>query len=422
MAGPINASLLPDTAVLHDEDVTVGDVSLRHLAREFGTPLFVYDEVTLRARARAAAEAFDDGVAFASKSFLCGAVARLVAEEGLCVDVATGGELDLVLRSGVAPSRVIVHGNNKSDEEVARAVQVGVHRFVVDSFYDVERLRALASAQRPVHCLVRVTPGVEAHTHEFVRTGQEDSKFGLSLASGDARRAIDELRGLDGVEVHGVHAHIGSQIFGVEGFAETIDILARFTAVDDFDELCVGGGLGVAYVDGEVAPSIDEWAHALRAALAQSSLSPSTRLLAEPGRAIVAQAALTLYTVGTIKEVPQRTYVAVDGGMSDNPRPVLYGSGYEAFDVTRPRAPRPRPVRLVGKHCESGDVIIDAAWLPAATNSGDVIATPVTGAYGYSMASNYNRVPRPAVVFVRGGDAVEVLRRESYDDLARLER
>ena len=422
MAGPINVSLLPDTAVLHDEDVTIGDVSLRQLAREFGTPLFVYDEATLRARARAAAEAFDDGVAFASKSFLCGAVARLVVEEGLCVDVATGGELDLVLRAGVAPSRVIVHGNNKSDEEVARAVQEGVHRIVVDSFYDVERLRALASAHRPVNCLVRVTPGIEAHTHEFVRTGQEDSKFGLSIASGDARLAIDALRQLDGVKVHGVHAHIGSQIFGVEGFAETIDVLARFTADDDFDELCVGGGLGVAYVEGEVAPSITEWADALRAALAASSLSPATRLLGEPGRAIVAQAALTLYTVGTIKDVPQRTYVAVDGGMSDNPRPVLYGSGYESFDVARPREPRPRSVRLVGKHCESGDVIIDTAWLPDATQTGDVIATPVTGAYGYSMASNYNRVPRPAVVFVRGGDAVEVLRRENYDDLARLER
>ncbi len=422
MAGPIRASLLPDTSVLHDDDVSVGGVSLRHLAREFGTPLFVYDEATLRARARAAAEAFDDGVAFASKSFLCGAVARLVVEEGLCVDVATGGEFDLVLRAGVSPSRVIVHGNNKSDEEVARAVQEGVHRFVVDSFYDVERLRALASSHRPVNCLVRVTPGVEAHTHEFVRTGQEDSKFGLSIAGGDARRAIDELRQLDGVVVHGVHAHIGSQIFSVEGFAETIDVLARFTANDDFDELCVGGGLGVAYVEGEVAPSIEEWGRALRNALAASSLSPATRLLAEPGRAIVAQAALTLYTVGAIKDVPQRTYVAVDGGMSDNPRPVLYGSGYEAFDVTRPRAARPRSVRLVGKHCESGDVIIDTAWLPEETRTGDLIATPVTGAYGYSMASNYNRVPRPAVVFVRGGDAVEVLRRETYADLARLER
>ncbi|MDE3009206.1 MAG: diaminopimelate decarboxylase, partial [Acidobacteriota bacterium] len=198
MTGPIDASLLPDDTAWRDDDVLIGGVSLRALAREYSTPLFVYDETTLRARAREAAAAFDDGVAFASKSFLCGAMARLVVEEGLCVDVATGGELDLVLRAGVSPQRVIVHGNNKSDEEVARAVQLGVHRFVVDSVYDVERLRSLASKDRPVNCLVRVTPGVEAHTHEFVRTGQADSKFGLSVANGDARRAIDELRALAG--------------------------------------------------------------------------------------------------------------------------------------------------------------------------------------------------------------------------------
>jgi len=422
MAGPILATLLPDTSVLLDDDVLMGGVSLRQLARDYATPLFVYDEATLRARARAAAAAFDEGVAFASKSFLCGAMARLVVEEGLCVDVATGGELDLVLRSGIPANRVIVHGNNKSADEVANAVANGVHRFVVDSFFDIEQLRAVVSSRHPLNCLVRVTPGVEAHTHEFVRTGQEDSKFGLSIANGDARRAVEELRAIEGVTLHGVHAHIGSQIFGVDGFAETISILAAFTANDDFDELCVGGGLGVAYVEGEAAPSIAEWGAALREALAMSGLSPATRLLAEPGRAIVAQAAVTLYTVGSMKTVPQRTYMAVDGGMSDNPRPVLYGSGYEAFDVARPLAPRTKSVRLVGKHCESGDVIIDQAWLPAETTTGNLIATPVTGAYGYSMASNYNRVPRPAVVFVAEGRAREVLRRENYDDLARLER
>ena len=421
MAGPILATLLPDTALILDDDVIIGGVSLRQLAREYATPLFVYDEATLRARARAAAASFDDGVAFASKSFLCGAMARLAVEEGLCVDVATGGELDLVIRSGVPASRVIVHGNNKSYEEIARAVSLGVHRFVVDSFNDIEHLRALVSLEHPLNCLIRVTPGVEAHTHEFIRTGQEDSKFGFSLAQGDARRAIEELRALKGVALHGVHAHIGSQIFGVEGFAETIAVLAEFTAGDDFDEVCVGGGLGVAYVEGEAAPSIGEWGRALREALAMSGVNPATRLLAEPGRAIVAQAAVTLYTVGSVKSVPQRTYMAVDGGMSDNPRPVLYGSGYEAFDVARPLARRTQSVRLVGKHCESGDVIIDQAWLPDETTTGDVIATPVTGAYGYSMASNYNRVPRPAVVFVRDGVAREVLRRETFDDLARLE-
>ena len=220
--------------------------------------------------------------------------------------------------------------------------------------------------------------------------------------------------------MHGVHAHIGSQIFEVAGFIESLAILADFVADDGFDELCIGGGLGVAYVAGEEAPSITEWGEAVRDAARQAGLA-DVRLLAEPGRSIVAQAALTLYRVGAIKPVAQRTYMAVDGGMSDNPRPVLYGSGYEAFDVRQPLAERDRPVRLVGKHCESGDVLIDEAWLPSSTTVDNVIATPVTGAYGYSMASNYNRATRPAVVFVAHGHAREVLRRETFDDLARLE-
>ncbi|MBW4029275.1 MAG: diaminopimelate decarboxylase [Acidobacteria bacterium] len=415
------SSLLPDTAQLLDADVTIGGVSLLALAATHGTPLFVYDEATLRARCAEAAAAFDDGVAFAAKSFLCGAMARLAVQEGLCVDVATGGELDLVLRAGVAPSRVIVHGNNKLTSELERALEVGVHRVVVDNFDEIERLATLVSAQRPLHCLIRVTPGVEAHTHEFVRTGQEDSKFGFSLFSGDARRAIELLRRTPHVHLHGVHAHIGSQIFDVAGFDEEVKVLVDFIREDGFDELCVGGGLGVAYVAGEEALSISQWGDAVRAAASAAGIDPAMRITAEPGRSIVAQAALTLYRVGARKPVTQRTYLAVDGGMSDNPRPVLYGSGYEAFDVAQPLARRPQAVRLVGRHCESGDVLIDEAWLPASTGVGSLIATPVTGAYGYSMASNYNRVPRPAVVFVADGHAREVLRRETFDDLARLE-
>ncbi|MDE3064330.1 MAG: diaminopimelate decarboxylase [Acidobacteriota bacterium] len=418
---PLPRSLLPDTAVVRDDDLEIGGVSLRDLAAVYGTPLFVYDEATLRSRAREAASGFDDGVAYATKAFLCGAMARLAYEEGLCLDVATGGELDLVLRSGVPASRVIVHGNNKSLEEIERAVELGVHRLVVDNFDEIDRIAATLSAGRALDCLVRVTPGVEAHTHEYVRTGQEDTKFGFSLASGDARRAISRLRALPGVSLHGVHAHIGSQIFEVTGFVETMGILAEFIADDDFDELCVGGGLGVAYVEGESAPSITDWARAVRAAAGSAGLDPGMRLLGEPGRAVVAQAAVTLYRVGAVKPVEARTYMAVDGGMSDNPRPVLYGSGYEAFDVAAPLAPRPQRVRLVGKHCESGDVLIDEADLPASTGVASLIATPVTGAYGYSMASNYNRVPRPPVIFVADGAAREVLRRESLDDLARLE-
>jgi len=418
---PMPSSLLPDTAQMLDTDVLVGGVSLAELAATYGTPLFVYDEATLRARCAEAAAVFDEGVAFASKSFLCGAMARLADEEGLCIDVATGGELDVVLRSGVAASRIILHGNNKLSSELERALDVGVHRVVVDNFDEIERLRPLVTSQRPLNCLIRVTPGVEAHTHEFIRTGQEDTKFGFSLASGDARRAIDQLRAMPHATLHGVHAHIGSQIFDVAGFDEEVKILVDFMANDDFDELCVGGGLGVAYVAGESTLSLTEWGTAVRTAAAACGLRSTVRITAEPGRSIVAQAGMTLYTVGAVKPVAQRTYMAVDGGMSDNPRPVLYGSGYEAFDVTAPLASRPQSVRLVGRHCESGDVLIDEAWLPESTGVGSVIVTPVTGAYGYSMASNYNRVPRPAVVFVSEGHARVVLRRETFDDLARLE-
>jgi len=420
-SSPLPASLLPDSAVLTDTDTLVGGVSLRDLAAQFGTPLFVYDEATLRDRIAQAVSVFDDGVAFASKSFLCGAIARLVHESGMCIDVSTGGEFDIVVRSGVAPSRIIVHGNNKSHEEIQRAVSLGVHRLIVDNFQEIERLRSIVSPKEPLDVLVRVTPGVEAHTHEFVMTGHEDTKFGLSIATGDARKAISLLKEIPGVSVKGVHAHIGSQILDFAGFRQELEVLANFTKDDDFEEICVGGGLGVAYVEGESAPSITEWGTAIRQAAREAGIPASTKITAEPGRSIVAQAGLTLYTVGAVKPVTQRTYVAVDGGMSDNPRPVLYGSGYEAFDVTRPLEPRPQSVRIVGKHCESGDVLVDEAFLPAETGVGSIICTPVTGAYGYSMASNYNRVPRPAVVFVANGVAREVLRRETFEDLARLE-
>lgn len=420
-SAPLPATLLPDTAETRQNDVLVGGVSLRELATTFGTPLFVYDEQTLINRTRAAAEIFDDGVAFASKSFLCGAMAKLAVDGGLCIDVATEGELDIVLRAGVSPNRIIVHGNNKSDSEIVRAIELGVHRLVVDSFDEILRIERALSSGAKLSCLVRVTPGIEAHTHEFVKTGQEDSKFGFSISSGDARRAIGLLQQIPGVTLHGVHAHIGSQIFDTVGFEEELKVLVGFSEHDDFDELCIGGGLGVAYVEGETAPSITEWGAQVRASALRLGLDPEIRLTAEPGRAIVAQAGITLYEVGVVKELSMRTYVAVNGGMSDNPRPVLYGSGYEAFDVSRPLETRDRPVRIVGKHCESGDVLVDEAWLPRATGVGDIIATPVTGAYGYSMASNYNRVPRPAVVFVKDGQARLVLRRETFDDLASLE-
>jgi diaminopimelate decarboxylase len=340
--------------------------------------------------------------------------------------------MHVALAAGVPAGRLVLHGSNKSEEELATALQVGVGRVVVDSFDEIDRLERLLgdraavaarrSADRRQPVLIRVTPGVEAHTHEFVRTGQDDTKFGFGIASGAADAALAALRAVPTLDVVGIHAHIGSQVFRAESFAEEARILGRFLVPFGLPELCIGGGLGVPYVAGETAPSMAEWAGAVREACREVGIPEPTHITAEPGRAIVATAGITLYRVGTIKDLPGlRTYVSVDGGMSDNPRPVLYGSGYEAFLPRAVDAPRPRRVRVVGKHCESGDLLVSDARVPADLTVGDVLATPVTGAYGYSMASNYNKVPRPAVVFVSGGDARLVVRRESYEDLTRLD-
>ena len=417
---PVPIRLLPDTATFDADETFVGGVPLQALAETFETPLFVYDEATLRARCREAASVFDFGVAFASKSFLCGAMARLAYSEGLCIDVATGGELDLVLRSGVPADHIILHGNNKSWEELRRAISVGVHRIVVDNFDEIDRLTSLVTPGANVHVLVRVTPGVEAHTHEFVRTGHEDTKFGFAIATGAARDAIERLRSVEGIVLHGIHAHIGSQIFGFAGFVEAIGILADFMANDRFDELCVGGGLGVAYTQDEYAPSITEWGTQLRQAIKSCGLG-DLRVLAEPGRAIVAQAAVTLYTVGAIKEVTQRTYMAVDGGMSDNIRPALYGAEYLAIIANRLPLGPTQNSRIVGKHCESGDILIREIQISSDIQPGDLIAIPATGAYGRSMASNYNHLTKPAVVAVRDGAARIITKRESIADILAMD-
>jgi diaminopimelate decarboxylase len=417
-APPVGLQLLPETASIDgDGRLSVGGVDLVELADEIGTPAFVYDEHHLRARCREAVEAFGPGnVAYASKAFLCVAMARLAHEEGMHVDVATGGELHVALTAGVPPASLVLHGNNKSTAELQAALELGV-RIVVDSFDELDRLESLA---QPARVLVRITPGVEAHTHEYVMTGQVDSKFGFGLLNGDAARAVARIRALPHVELVGVHAHIGSQIFLVRSFEKAVEALADFVRPLDVPELCLGGGLGVPYVDGEEAPSLTEWAETLRDACKAASI-PS-RITAEPGRAIVAAAAVTLYRVGTIKDIPGvRTYVSVDGGMSDNPRPVLYGSGYEAFLPRATTAERPQVVTVVGKHCESGDMVVRDACVPADIAVGDVLCTPVTGAYGHSMASNYNKVARPPVVFVRDGQARVVVRRETLDDLVRLD-
>jgi diaminopimelate decarboxylase len=419
-AGSLPRRLLPDTATVGpDGHLRIGGCDLLALAERFGTPLFVYDEAHLRARCREALAAFGDGVAYASKAFLCLAMARLAHEEGLHLDVATGGELHVALAAGVPAERIVLHGNNKSTEELRAARQAGVGRVVVDSFDELERLAALhAEDGRVQPVLLRATPGVEAHTHEFVRTGQVDSKFGLGVASGDFQRAVALASDAPSVELLGAHLHIGSQVFVADFFHQAIEVIAPWVKELDLPELSIGGGLGVAYVEEEEAPTITEWAESVLSGCRDAGIT--ARILAEPGRAIAAQAAVTLYTVGTIKDVPGvRTYASVDGGMSDNPRPVLYGSGYEAFLPRAVEAERPRRVTVVGKHCESGDVLVRDAQVPADLAVGDILATPVTGAYGHSMGSNYNKVPRPAVVFVADGEAREVVRRETFVDLLR---
>ncbi len=422
MTGPLPRHLLPDNAEVVDGRLRLAGCDVLELVERFGTPVFVYDEEHLRARCREAVAVFGDGVAYATKAFLCLAMARLVHEEGLHLDVATGGELHVALAAGVPPGRLVLHGNNKSIDELERAVTVGVGRIVVDSFDELDRLDALHARTGLVpRVLLRLTPGVEAHTHEFIATGQDDSKFGFTVSTGAAAAAIDRARRSPAVELIGVHAHIGSQVFAVESFAKAARIIAEAAAPFGLPEMSVGGGLGVAYVTGESAPTITEWGTTVLEAL--RSVGVTARVTAEPGRSIAAAAAITCYTVGTIKDIPGvRTYVAVDGGMSDNPRPVLYGSGYETFLPRAVEAERPRTVTVVGKHCESGDVLVRDAAVPADLAVGDVLATPVTGAYGHSMGSTYNKVPRPPVVFVRDGRARLVVRRETVDDLLRYDR
>ncbi len=429
---PVSPGLLPMTSsVGKDGQLSVGGVDLTDLAHRLGTPVFVYDEAHLRSRCREAVEAWGDGVAYATKAFLCVAMARLAHEEGMCLDVSTGGELHVALVAGVPPDRLVLHGSNKSEEELAAGLSVGVGRIVVDSFDEIDRLERLVPGSRdgrpsgPPKVLARITPGVEVHTHEFVRTGQDDSKFGFGLASGAAAAAVARLSDLHDrgtVDFVGIHAHLGSQVFALDPFARAVDVLAEFFAPLGLPELVVGGGLGVAYVNGEEAPPMAQWAGSVHQACRRAGIADSVRVTAEPGRAIVASAAVTLYRVGTVKDVAgHRTYVSVDGGMSDNPRPVLYGSGYEAFLPREVTTARGRAVRVVGKHCESGDVVVSDAFVPDDLAVGDILATPVTGAYGHSMASNYNKVPRPAVVFVADGEARTVVRRETFDDLVRLD-
>jgi diaminopimelate decarboxylase len=426
-------SLLPASATVDGHGrASIGGVALTDIASRFGTPCYVYDEDELRARCRAYYDSFGEGVAYASKAFLCVAMAKLVAEEHLHLDVATGGELFVALHAGFPAERIVFHGNNKSGDELRAALDNGVGRIVVDSDEELARLETLvAGRMRAPRVQVRVKPGVEAHTHEYIETGTEDSKFGFSLETGEALAAARRIVNGGALRFAGLHCHIGSHVFRLDSFTRAVDkMVALVKAVETetgaaVDELNVGGGLGVRYLPEDAPPSISEYASVLREsvdkALAKSDVGSRPLLMCEPGRSIAGPAGVTLYTIGTMKVAGARTYVAVDGGMSDNLRPVTYGARYETFLASRATADRPLIVTVAGKHCEQGDVVVRDAALPADTAVGDVLATPVTGAYGQAMASNYNKVTRPPVVFVRDGEARVVVRRETDDDLIRLD-
>jgi diaminopimelate decarboxylase len=388
------------------------------LAAEHGTPAYIYAEDAMRGRARAYREAFeqrgvDFEVLFASKAFPCTAAYRLFAEEGLSVDVASGGELHMALRAGFAPERIHMHGNNKSDEEILFTARAGVGHLILDSFDEIERCERLL--EEPQNVLIRVTPGIKPSTHDYIQTGQLDSKFGFGIEDGLAARAIERVLASDVLNLVGLHAHIGSQIFELESYRLAIRAIGELAG-----EWCrlvnVGGGLGIAYTAEDEPPSIDSYVD-VKVRAVNEVFAEGVRILIEPGRSLVGNAGLTAYSVGTIKEIPGiRTYVAVDGGMSDNMRPMLYGSRYEALIADRAGAAPDTTATIAGMHCESGDVIVRDASL-AAPVVGDVLVTPATGAYGHAMASNYNGVTRPPVIFCRDGEARVVVRRESYEDL-----
>ena len=400
----------------------IGGCDAVELAREFGTPCYVYAPDDIRARARQFTAALSDRdadgeVLFASKAAPVTAIYAIAREEGLSVDVASGGELHTALRAGFDPERVYMHGNNKSEAELAFAFESRVGCIVVDSLDEVARADALlAERGGGQDVLIRLTPGIKPSTHSYVQTGQVDSKFGFGLADGQAAEAVAAVESAANLRLAGFHAHIGSQIFELEPYGRAIEALAEFAASMRPRLLNVGGGLGIAYTSGDEPPSIDEYV-GVKVDGVRRLFGDVPRILIEPGRSLVGNAGVTLYTVGTVKEIPGvRSYVAVDGGMSDNLRPMLYGSRYEALIADRAAAAADSRVTIAGKHCESGDVLVTDAEL-ADPKPGDVLVTPATGAYGYAMANNYNGIPRPPVIFCSGGDARVVVRRETYEDL-----
>jgi diaminopimelate decarboxylase len=423
-ANPVEGSAVyPIGSRVNDRGhLEVGGCDVAALAREFGTPAYVYAEEDMRSRARAYLAAFrartnDFEVVYASKAAPFTAAYRVFEEEGLAADIASGGELHMALRAGFDPARIHMHGNNKTEVELRFAVEVGVGHVICDSLAEIERLDSICGEfERRQDVLIRVTPGVRAETHSYVQTGQLDSKFGLGLADGLAARAVAAVRSAPNLRLVGLHAHIGSQIFELEPYVRAIEALAELADPEWCRMLNVGGGLGIAYTEDDEPPSIEAYVD-VKVRGIERVFDPVPQILVEPGRSLVGNAGITAYTVGTVKEIPGvRTYVAVDGGMSDNMRPMLYGSRYEAIVADRADRLPETLVTIAGMHCESSDVIVRDARL-AAPRPGDIVVTPATGAYGYAMASNYNGVPRPPVIFCRNGDARVVVRRETYEDL-----
>ncbi|MFE2373097.1 diaminopimelate decarboxylase [Streptomyces sp. NPDC059398] len=417
-----------------DGAVTVGGIEVTRLAEEFGTPAYFLDEADFRARCRAWADAFgpDADVFYAGKAFLSRAVVKWLQEEGLNLDVCSGGELATALAAGMPAERIAFHGNNKTATEIERAVVAGVGRIVLDSFQEIVRVAHIAQSHGVRQRVqIRVTVGVEAHTHEFIATAHEDQKFGIALAGGEAAEAVRRALKLDGLELIGIHSHIGSQIFDMAGFEvsarRVVQLLAEIRDEHgvELPEIDLGGGLGIAYTSEDDPREPHEIAKALgeivtRECEAAGLATP--RISVEPGRAIVGPTAFTLYEVGTIKPLEGlRTYVSVDGGMSDNIRTALYDAEYSVALVSRTSTAEPMLARVVGKHCESGDIVVKDAFLPADLAPGDLLAVPATGAYCRAMASNYNHALRPPVVAVRDGEARVIVRRETEEDLLRLD-
>ncbi len=425
-----------------DGEVSVAGVRVTRLAEEYGTPLFVIDEDDFRSRCHDMISAFggSEHVRYAAKAFLCTEVARWIDQEGLSLDVCSGGELAVALNANFPPERIALHGNNKSVAELAMAVEAGVGHVVLDSITEIDRLDAIAGAAGVVQdVLVRLTVGVEAHTHEFISTAHEDQKFGLSLASGAAMDAIRRVFAADHLRLVGLHSHIGSQIFDVAGFelaARRVigllrDVVAEFGVekTAQVSTVDLGGGLGISYVPQDDPPPMPDLAAKLDAIVRSESAAvglPAPQLVVEPGRAIAGPGTITLYEVGTVKDVAvsqnaHRRYVSVDGGMSDNIRTALYAAEYDARLVSRASEGAPALARIVGKHCESGDIVVRDTWVSDDVAPGDLIGVAATGAYCYAMSSRYNMLGRPAVVAVRDGVSRLILRRETVEDLLSLE-